>query len=266
MGALLVGATASGQENFDPSHYIGGYGATAHGSVLTVTLHPYDGRVPVILDAPFYAEQRAERHQTLTDGTHIDQDALPTKIWRDSSGRTRIERPIFRYETPATRGFADLVVIFDPVAGFQYAIDPQEHVAHRYAAKFAVIPPPPPTSEGQPAETEARLEGVHKTVKIEKLGTQVIEGLLVEGKRTTITTDANSSGNERPNEIVVESWYSDDLRVELLYKCPDHSSADNVRTLTNVNRSEPDAALFEVPQGYTVVDETGTFRLNLPRD
>jgi hypothetical protein len=34
---------------------------------------------------------------------------------------------------------------------------------------------------------------------------------------------------------------------------------ESTQRLTNLSRSEPDPALFEVPQGYTVVDEATTF-------
>src|SRR5207247_7747601 len=35
--------------------------------------------------------------------------------------------------------------------------------------------------------------------------------------------------------------------------------------LTNVNRAEPDATLFQVPPGYQVVDETGPFTIEIMR-
>jgi hypothetical protein len=265
VAALLCGTAAVGQESFDPSNYTGMAGALVRGAVLSVGFHPFAGHVPVILNEPFSAEQQAERHQTLADGTHIDQDARPTKIWRDSSGRTRVERAAFRYETPMTRGFPAVVVISDPVAGYQYVLDPQEHVAHRYAAQFTVIPPPAATKDDQPPVTDARLDAAHETIRTESLGTQVIEGLQADGKRMTILRDASRGDTEGSGEMVVETWTSSDLRVELLYKCDDRSSADNVRGLHEVSRSEPSAALFEVPAGYTIVDETGEFRVNLQR-
>jgi hypothetical protein len=265
LAALLCGTAAVGQESFDPSNYTGITGAMVRGAVLSVGFHPFAGRVPVILNEPFSAEQQAERHQTLADGTHIDQDARPTKLWRDSSGRTRIERAAFRYETPMTRGFPAAVVISDPVAGYQYVLDPHEHIAHRYPAQFTVIPDPAATKDDQPLVTETRQEAAHQTVRTERLGTQVIEGLQADGKRTTILRDASRGDTAGSGEMVVETWTSNDLRVELLYKCADRSSTDNVRALHEVSRAEPSPSLFAIPSGYSIVDETGSFRVNLQR-
>ncbi len=265
VAALLCGTAAVGQETFDPSNYTGITGAMVRGAVLSVGFHPFAGRVPVILNEPFSAEQQAERHQTLADGTHIDQDARPTKLWRDSSGRMRIERVAFRYETPMTRGFPAVVVISDPVAGYQYVLDPEAHVAHRYPAQFRVIPDPPAIKNDQPPVTESRMDAAHETTRTESLGTQVVEGLAAVGKRTTILRDADSGDAAAPKEMTVEAWYSVDLRIEVLYKCADRSSTDNVRALHEVSRAEPSPSLFAIPSGYSIVDETGAFRVNLQR-
>ncbi len=74
--------------------------------------------------------------------------------------------------------------------------------------------------------------------KHDSLGTDVIEGLQVEGTRITRTLPIGDSGNERPIEIVVEAWYSRELQTILLRKTSDPRVGDTVYRLTNITRVE----------------------------
>ena len=88
--------------------------------------------------------------------------------------------------------------------------------------------------------------------KTESLGKQVIEGVEAEGTRTTLTIPVGEIGNSLPIEVVDESWYSHELQVMVMTKHRDPRSGETTYRLTNLNRSEPDRALFEVPADYTV--------------
>jgi hypothetical protein len=88
----------------------------------------------------------------------------------------------------------------------------------------------------------------------ESLGQQMIEGVLCEGKRTTITIPANTIGNDQPINIVSEEWYSPELQVQVLTKRTDPRHGETTYRLTNINRSEPARSLFEVPADYTMSD------------
>ena len=91
--------------------------------------------------------------------------------------------------------------------------------------------------------------------KTESLGTQDFEGVMAEGSRTTTTIPADAIGNERPIEIVYERWYSKDLGMLVYSKHSDPRFGEQTYRLTNINRSEPDPSLFEVPPGYKVVSD-----------
>jgi len=86
----------------------------------------------------------------------------------------------------------------------------------------------------------------------EGLGKQVMEGVEVEGKRTTLTIPAGQIGNEQPIVITNESWYSPELQVIVFSKRDDPMAGTTTYRLTNIARAEPDPALFEVPADYTV--------------
>jgi hypothetical protein len=92
-------------------------------------------------------------------------------------------------------------------------------------------------------------------VRTESLGTQNIEGVDAEGTRTVTTIPAGSIGNERPIEIVYERWYSKELQQIVYSKHSDPRFGDQTYRLTNINRSEPDPSLFEVPTGYRIETE-----------
>ncbi|HYW70103.1 MAG TPA: hypothetical protein VE961_03655, partial [Pyrinomonadaceae bacterium] len=91
----------------------------------------------------------------------------------------------------------------------------------------------------------------------ESLGTQTIEGVEAQGSRTTITIPAGKIGNERPIEIVHESWYSPELQTIVMSRSFDPRSGEVVYRLTNINRAEPEGSLFEVPADYKIQQDSG---------
>ncbi|HBB94652.1 MAG TPA: hypothetical protein DC054_04620 [Blastocatellia bacterium] len=99
---------------------------------------------------------------------------------------------------------------------------------------------------------DARSENVNK----EDLGTQTIEGVAATGTRMTFTIPPGQIGNEGPIAIVDERWFSKDLQMVVMTKHSDPRSGETVYRLTNINRSEPDHSLFEVPADYQMKEPT----------
>jgi hypothetical protein len=92
--------------------------------------------------------------------------------------------------------------------------------------------------------------------KVETLGKQVIEGVEVEGTRSTLTIPAGEIGNTLPIEVVDENWYSPELQTMIMSKLRDPRLGETTYRLTNINRNESDRSLFEVPADYTIVERT----------
>jgi hypothetical protein len=113
------------------------------------------------------------------------------------------------------------------------------------------VAPPPDFMGGPLAHSRALRHDLPKP-ETESLGRQTIEGIEAEGTRTTITIPAGEIGNEKQIEIVAERWYSADLQAVVLSRRSDPRFGDTTYRLTGINRSEPDQALFEVPQGFTI--------------
>jgi hypothetical protein len=258
--ALMMCGVSAAQINMKMYSGIGG--GSASGTKIIYQVMPYTGNVPVLTGVPFSGVGEAERHRVLVDGTHIDQVAHPVKFWRNSAGDTRVEVPMFSYETPATRGFPELVAILNVAESCEYILDPEKHVAHRFPVKIDVTQKPAVAPVNESSRVNSyHLDNIHETVKTEELGTTVVEGLIAQGRRTTITKDPGFENGDELAEFVTEKWDSVDLQMEVLYKTDAVHSTDNIRKLTNVNRAEPDAALFHVPPGYTIVDETALFHV-----
>jgi hypothetical protein len=85
---------------------------------------------------------------------------------------------------------------------------------------------------------------------IELLGNQSVDGVEAEGSRSIETIPAGQIGNRLPIEITQERWYSRELQILVLSKHHDPRSGDITYRLTNIERSEPDPSLFEVPADY----------------
>ena len=88
----------------------------------------------------------------------------------------------------------------------------------------------------------------------EDLGSQTMEGVLVNGTRTTRTIPAGQIGNDAPIKIVTEVWTSPDLKTVVYSKRSDPRMGEQTFQLTNISRSEPDPSLFAVPADFKVVD------------
>jgi hypothetical protein len=259
---LAVCGVAAAQAS-DPWMNLPLMGSSASPRGVTLMLRPSSRPLAVVRNAPFSAEQQRERHEVLPNGAHIDQVSRPLKMWRDSAGRLRMETPPLRYENRDEQGFPYLVVIFDPVLKSEYVLDAPQHIAHRLSVATVEVPPPNPDANDQIGSVDKSANG---TVTREPLGYRTIEGLVASGMRTTIESAADAATAERRPAIVAETWHSKDLQLEVMYTCPDRSSADNIRKLTNVVLGEPDPALFQLPPNYSVLEETGQFKITFTRN
>jgi hypothetical protein len=232
--------------------------------------------------APYSATVTNESTQTLADGNRIVQKSSGTTA-RDSQGRTRQDAALPAIGNLSAANAPELVFIQDPVAQVSYTLNVTEKTAQKM---MALLPPPGApvgaggvavSAAGTPAtETffaEAGSEAsvtepvpppmtFHKRVlindpaeaKTEDLGSQMIEGVLAAGVRTTRTIPAGQIGNEKPLNIVTEVWTSPELKTVVYSKRSDPRMGEQIFRLTNIVRAEPDPALFAVPANFKIVD------------
>ncbi|XHS79362.1 hypothetical protein ACFJGW_05150 [Burkholderiaceae bacterium UC74_6] len=77
-----------------------------------------------------------------------------------------------------------------------------------------------------------------------------IEGVKVNGERTSWTIEAGKIGNEKPIVITSDVWTSPELMVTVSSRDFDPRSGETNYRLQNIKRSEPDAALMKLPADY----------------
>ena len=79
------------------------------------------------------------------------------------------------------------------------------------------------------------------------LGLQTIDGMQARGKRITRTIPAGAQGNDGPIIATDEEWNCPELQVQCLRIHSDPRMGKTVTQFTSLDRSEPDASLFQVP-------------------
>jgi hypothetical protein len=204
--------------------------------------------------------------QTLADGNRIVRKTTAA-VARDAEGRTRREHVLGAIGPVIVADKAPhLVFIHDPVAGVSYVLE----VDSRVARKLPPLPRPASASEGEPGPPADAVELAPPGAgapplpplkpftrrlpkpETESLGRQTIEGIDAEGTRETIAIPAGEIGNEKEIRIVSERWYSPELQAVVMSRRSDPRLGETTYRLTGISRVEPDRALFEVPQGFTL--------------
>jgi len=90
--------------------------------------------------------------------------------------------------------------------------------------------------------------------QIEELGTTVIEGFEVHGRRITIAVPAGDAGSDQPMVITTESWTAPALsNLQLKATSENPRSGKTTTELVSIKQGEPDPALFQPPKDYQVV-------------
>jgi len=241
-----------------------------------------------VTGSPYSAEAVTEIEQRLADGNRIARRTTAT-IYRDSEGRTRRDQTLGAIGPWVVGGeLPQISSIYDPVEKVRYMLD---HT-HRTARKLPVpamptfaraadgqdqtvaLPPPVPPpgaatgvmAAGEPFEIplppppgigfRAEIAGPASLPepRTESLGTQLMEGVEAAGTRSISTIPAGAIGNDFAIEIVSERWYSPELQAVVLSLHKDPRMGETTYRLNNIQRTEPSRSLFEVPEGYTVIE------------
>lgn len=202
-----------------------------------------------VTGAPFTASFSTQTKQVLADGNQIQRSNSGT-FSRDSQGRTRREMtlPGIGIMASGNQVSPHVVMINDPVAGSQYILEVDRKVARK--VEFGRGGKHGHNGENGAGITfRARNES---NVTTTSLGNQVINGVSAEGTRTTRTIPAGAIGNTNPIVVTVERWYSSDLQTVVMMKRDDPRMGETTFQLTNIQKREPEASLFQVPSDYTV--------------
>lgn len=272
--ALVAAGGAFAQES--DVFYQGDRGVVIAGAVASISASP-------VVGAPYSGTITNEIMQTLSDGTHITQTTTGT-VARDSHGRTRQDAPLPMIGNLSAANAPHLVFIVDPVAQVSYTLNLTDKTAQKMPAPpfsapnaamakenfFFQMGPQVSVSTGGPMPMPPLAPMPQMPVMLlqkmdissndaanpttEDLGSQTMEGVRVNGTRTTRTIPTGQIGNDAPIKIVTEVWTSPDLKTVVYSKRSDPRMGEQTFQLKNIARAEPDPSLLFVPAGFTITD------------
>lgn len=214
---------------------------------------------PQASNVPYTLSRTTIIVQTVADGTTITR-TFTVQAAHDSEGRTYSEE----HETLNIRADGkpvDLVHYFvsDPVARTNINWDDRTKIAN-----VTHIPDPETIQRRTqpmqvPDATAARPPQAVRVPRQESrkdLGVRSIAGIEAKGTRTTSIIPAGDVGNDRPLTIVTENWISTQYHIPLLTILDDPRMGKRTDEVTEFQPGEPDPALFQIPEGYTVREHT----------
>jgi hypothetical protein len=208
------------------------------------------GPTASIPGAPYSAQAVTQRVQILADGNRITQSTT-NNVARDSKGRVRREESLPAFGNGNTEP-PRLVIIDDPVAGVHVTLDSTSKTATKLTLQGAKR-----AAESKALTTFTNVKSEGSSIVKTDLGTQTIDGVVAKGTKITHTIPAGEMGNDLPIVITTETWSSADLKVLVMSKSIDPRMGETTYELTNLSRSEPDPALFQIPADYAIKEPSG---------
>jgi hypothetical protein len=193
----------------------------------------------VVTNEPYSGTGVTTSKRTLSDGNTINE-ANCVKVYRDSSGRTRREETSNSSTCSAT---PRTILISDPVAGVQYAINTQQNTYRQFSFKPRTGATPPvgarPATPNQ-VTTSCAAQPIPGTA------------LTAECTQTVTTIPAGRFGNAQPLTITSTRLYSPDLQIVIQSTRTDPRNGVTTYQLSNVSTAEPAESLFQLPSGLTL--------------
>ena len=226
-------------------------------SSLASSAQPEPLGLNTVAGAPFSGVRSQQSARNFVDGNRID-NGRSVRLYRDSEGRTRIERDLPATAMPASNPGAQFpaVSIDDPVSGERYELHPQNKTAYVFKGLAPATTRVRTEAPGVFASFGGRFYGAQDPgwSKPVSLGEKSVNGVKAEGVRREYTIAVGVMGNAKPIVMTVEQWYSPELG--LIVTKSNHASTGGEFgfEIENIVQGEPDPALFRIPSDYTRVD------------
>jgi hypothetical protein len=210
--------------------------------------------IPPKPNAPFTLILETEWVRGLSDGGNITL-VNKRRIARDVEGRIYQERWWLVPKNGKAESAMNAIQISDPNAHTLYTcfmLDP------RRGCELVTYTPSPGTLYKFQGPPSGPLPGDAGDRVHLDLGKQLVSGVEVIGERDTVNYNPGIFGNDRKMTIEREFWYSPKLGFNLLSKRSDPRYGSENFTATNLVLSDPEPKLFELPEGFTVIDHRQT--------
>jgi len=203
------------------------------------------GFAKVVTGEPYTAQAITTMQQTLSDGTTITRK-VTASIARDSDGRTMRSQVMSGFGNGHAPNGATIVTIFDPVARQRIEYD----TARKTARIFALPQGQPTGAPGHGRRPGPPSGSSRPNIVRESLPSQTLDGVTVQGTKTTLTIAAGAMGNDKPLVSTEERWYSSDLQMILSSTRNDPRFGQTTYIVSNLQQGAPNPSLFQVPAGY----------------
>jgi len=202
--------------------------------------------VPPKAGAPFSLTLHAEWKRPIGNGgsiTFINE----RRIVRDSKGRIFQERAALAPKNTTVKSVVTTIQITDPAQHTWYNCVIAAKVCELYGYRLSTTDKFGPLRDGNLV-----YEG--GSSQDEDLGVSSTQGEDTHCYRETRTVNPGVSGNDQPLVSVRQFCYSPRLAFNLTSIVDNPFSGHQEFTVRDLNTAEPDPALFEIPEGYTVAD------------
>jgi hypothetical protein len=208
--------------------------------------------IPATPNAPFSAVVTTEWTRIMPDGSTATMKNHRT-IARDSSGKVFQERRYFSPNGDTQETRLSELDYQDPSLHQMTICRPDVQVCTVY--RFDA--PAPGASSATKVPQSVQQNGM-SSVSQEQLGNKMVGGLELVGSREITTLNSGAIGNEKPQPIVKEFWYSPVLGINVSTKRMDpRASAIQDFEVGSIHTTEPDGRLFQPPASYRVLRMDG---------
>ena len=204
--------------------------------------------IPPLVGAPFSAIVHTEWARPIPGGgsyTAVNQ----RRVARDGRGRIYEERWLLVPKDSGVQSRMNVIQIADPNNHTLYNC----FVFERRCTllKFAE---PAITSYKPPVIPSGPLENGKGFTTHLDIGVRTIAGIDTTGTRETTTLNPGAIGNDRAFVTVREFWQAPQIGVNVLSTVDGPQTGQQTFTLSDLSLTEPEPQLFELPDGYEVLD------------
>ncbi|HEY1256214.1 MAG TPA: hypothetical protein VGF01_15670 [Terracidiphilus sp.] len=202
---------------------------------------------------PYTAEYKVTHTKTLANGSTISHESTEV-VAVDAQGRRMTSTtaiPLSADQTPVTR-----ITVSDPIAhtNLNWNVPGQ---------KVTVMTMPMPGAAHSTCAVAATAPNhfaspIAQQPEMEDLGMETFQGVEARGHRTITTIPAGKIGNNAPIQRTSEEWraVAPGLTGLVVRQVTDDPQAGTMnKELVNFTQAEPDAALFQPPADYEIVNK-----------
>jgi hypothetical protein len=245
VGALVPSACAKAQQSAATMHAPDG---GTFERIQSITIEP-------LINAPFSAVVTTEWTKILADGSKATMRNHRTVV-RDSTGRIFQERRFFSPTGDKDPTQISALEYLDPNRHEFYSCIPAQKTCYLTTYSRPAMASMPVGMDGIKACGCASRKTPNTTIQLEALGQKTLEDVNVTGSREITTIQTGEIGNQAPEPIVKEFWYSPRLGVNLVVNRFDPRSGIENFVVSQLSQNEPDPKIFEPPADYRVIAQT----------